>query len=413
MIALVKRVAVDLEPRIHVLEERQGEVADRVLAQIRRHESQTNLAVGRPRRWNLDRRLGRLSFGHPGPDAMLFQKLVAILWRLDVGHLFQERRVATAGGPCATSRGEIADPVEVVERADPHQNLEEDLRIPRSAGLSVQGFQGQLEGLFDIGAFVTAAGSFDAFDQRHQVIHLTGIKLIGLAQVDVAAIAIIVGDGAAKLVVQPARIREPRQQFKEIGLGAAKLLSPPKDDGARLQQARMVGEHGERPIDQRLGLRQVVILVLDADEIQPRIEVVAFQSDRLAKAGHGGRAFALEPKRATELALVIRISGVRPGELCEHSLAPHSVFQIEQYVSAVVQHAGVVGGEFRGLVQAFQGFAMARQASVNDAQQIEQVDIARENLPARLAPFGAFVQTVGAVALHQERAIDRGALARL
>jgi hypothetical protein len=92
--ALVERIAVDFETRIDVFEQRQGEIAHRMAAQVRRHEAQADLAVGGTGRRVFDRSFGRLDLDHSPPDPMLFEEFVAVLQRLDLRQLLQERGMA-------------------------------------------------------------------------------------------------------------------------------------------------------------------------------------------------------------------------------------------------------------------------------------------------------------------------------
>ena len=92
-----------------ILEQRQGEIAHGVGAQVRRHEAQADLSVRRPRRGLAQGLLGRPGLGQARPDAMLFQKLVAVIQRLDLGQLLQERGVAIGFGPGPPERGEVTE----------------------------------------------------------------------------------------------------------------------------------------------------------------------------------------------------------------------------------------------------------------------------------------------------------------
>ena len=260
---LVERVDEDLEAlAINVVEERQGEVADRVLAQVRRHEAQPDLRANRPRRRLGDRPIGGGPLDAPAPDPVLLDELQAILVGVGLGELLQERRMASGLRPAAAQALEVADQRLVVEVADADQDLADHLLVRRSEFLGAgQDGQRELVALLDVRALIAGPGPLEALDQRHRVVELDGVQLDGATQVDVAAIAIEVADRRAELVVQPRRVRKAGQELLHIGFGAPQLTGAADHHAFGFQQLFVVRVGRDRPVAELLGLLAALLLV--------------------------------------------------------------------------------------------------------------------------------------------------------
>ena len=214
----------------------------------------------------------------------------------------------------------------------------------RAGRLQRQGALRELVGLFDVGALVAGARAFQALDQCHQTFEIFGAILDALAQVDVGAFAVDLGGGEADLVVQPAGVRVPGQQPRQIGVGAAQLLGAAQDDRAGFQNLLVVRIGGQRLVEQLFGLGALVVVIEHARHVQPGVDQGLLQGHGLARPAHGGGPLALLVERAAELALEFGIARVGAHQLGEDRLGAHAIVEVQQHIAAI----STVPGRWRG-----------------------------------------------------------------
>ena len=374
-LALVVRVAIDLEAiAVVVLEQRQGEVGDRVAAQVRGHEADADLAVRSPRRGMCDGPPGDGLLDLAAPDAVLFDQFQPILGRVGARQVGEERGVTAGLGPGAADLREGPQLGHAVVVGDAGHQLVGDLEVGRFHRHARQHVHHDPIAALQVRGLVPVPRAPKAFGEHDVILHVVGGELDGFLEVGVRTRAIIVGDRGPELEVEVCGLGMLLDRFEQKLLGSARLAAAAYRDAAGFDEPQVVRAGRRRArenVISRFGRAQ---LLRHPDQVQPGVGPAGLQLGRQVEAGLGLLQIAGEPVCTAQGSLQVRVAGRLAHQLGEH-VDGLRIAQVVVDVAEVVQDQLVLGVQLRGAAQGRQRLVIAVQAAQRDAADVPEIDV--------------------------------------
>ena len=399
--AAVVAVAEDFEAGAVVgLDEREGKVANGVVAQVGRHQAEADFGAsgadgGSVERGAGDWRAGGLGIDGAAPDAVGFEEQAAIGVGADLGHLVVQGADEAGFGPVAGEGGERADGGGGVEVAGAVEDGGDAAGVRQEGAAEGQAAAGYGIGFLDVGGFAGAAGAVEAVGEFGQRSGVGGFEANGFTKIGVCGGAVAVDDAAGELEGHPGGAGEAGQEGlgKSQRIGGAAGAAQEREFG--FAQRAGIGGAGEGLVEQRGSFGGVGKIVEQGDAVDPGAGVLGLEAPRGGEGGEGGFGLAGEAQGGAEEAVPFGVGGLAGDGALELADGGGGVAAGEVDVAAVDGGREAGGGKGFGGVENGEGFIEAAEVFEDDAVEVGEVENAGGEGDALFDSAEGFVEPAG------------------